>query len=49
MIIPFVNILVGICLLVLWIMGLISAIKGEMKPVPLMGPLYQKWFGNAFS
>jgi uncharacterized membrane protein len=48
-IIPIVGILVGLCLLVLWIMGLISAIKGEMKPVPLLGPLYQKWFGTAFN
>ncbi len=35
-------------LLVLWIMGLIAAIKGEMKPMPAMGPLYQKWFGTTF-
>ena len=49
MIIPFLNILVGICLFILWIMGLISAIKGELKPVPVLGPLYQKWFGNAFN
>ena len=48
MIIPFLNILIGICLLVFWIMGLIAAIKGEMKPVPLVGALYQKWFGTAF-
>jgi uncharacterized membrane protein len=38
----------GIALLVLWIMGLIAAINGEMKPVPVFGPLYQKWFGNTF-
>lgn len=49
MIIPFLNILVGICLLVFWIMGLISAVKGEMKPIPLVGAMYQKWFGNAFN
>lgn len=49
MIIPFLNILIGICLFILWVMGLISAIKGEMKPIPLLGPLYQKWFGTAFN
>jgi uncharacterized membrane protein len=49
MIIPLLNILIGLFLLVMWIMGLVSAIKGEMKSVPLVGPLYQKWFGNAFN
>ena len=48
MIIPLLNILIGLFLLVLWILGLISAIKGEMKPVPVLGGLYQKWFGTAF-
>jgi uncharacterized membrane protein len=33
---------------VLWIMGFISAVQGQMKPVPVVGPLYQKWFANAF-
>ncbi|HWD92804.1 MAG TPA: DUF4870 domain-containing protein [Verrucomicrobiae bacterium] len=33
----------------LWVMGLIAAVKGEMKPVPILGPMYQKWFGNAFN
>ena len=47
-IIPLLNILILICLFVFWIMGLLSAIKGEMKPVPLIGPMYQKWFGTAF-
>lgn len=49
MIIPLLGIVIGICLFILWIMGLISAIKGEMKPIPLLGPLYQKWFGTAFN
>ena len=48
-IIPLVGILIALFLLVLWIMGLVSAIKGEMKPVPLLGSLYQKWFGSAFN
>lgn len=48
-IIPLLNILILICLFVFWIMGLISAIKGEMKPVPLVGAMYQKWFGTAFN
>jgi uncharacterized membrane protein len=38
-----------VSLLVLWIMGLIAAINGQMKPMPVVGPLYQKWFGNTFN
>ena len=29
---------------VLWVIGLINAIKGEEKPVPLIGKLAEKWF-----
>ena len=47
-IIPILGWLIFIGLFVLWIMGLMAAIKGEMKPVPLLGGLYQKWFGTAF-
>ena len=49
MIIPLLNILIALCLFVLWIMGLLAAIKGEMKPVPILGSMYQKWFGTAFN
>jgi uncharacterized membrane protein len=31
-------------LFVLWVMGLLSAIKGEEKPIPLVGNLFQDWF-----
>jgi uncharacterized membrane protein len=37
-----------VSLFVLWIMGLIAAINGQMKPMPVVGPLYQKWFGTTF-
>jgi uncharacterized membrane protein len=37
-----------IFMLVCWIMGLVAAINGQMKPMPVVGPLYQKWFGNIF-
>ena len=33
-----------ICISVLWSYGIFSAIKGEMKPVPLLGNIFQKWF-----
>ncbi|GEC73267.1 hypothetical protein SAMN05443543_10614 [Flavobacterium flevense] len=29
---------------VLWGYGIFSAIKGETRPMPLVGNLYQKWF-----
>ncbi len=35
-------------MLALWVMGLIAAINGQMKPMPVVGPLYQQWFGNTF-
>jgi len=37
-----------IFMLVCWIMGLVAAINGQMKPMPVVGPLYQKWFGTIF-
>lgn len=29
---------------ILWVFGILSAIKGETKPIPLVGNLYQKLF-----
>jgi len=46
--IPLIYLAFGLSILVLWVMGFIAAINGEMKPMPVVGPLYQKWFGNAF-
>jgi uncharacterized membrane protein len=40
--------LLWVSLLVFWVMGLVAAIKGEMKPVPVLGPMYQKWLGTTF-
>ena len=37
-----------VAVFVLWLFGLIAAINGEMKPTPLLGEHYQKWFGTAF-
>lgn len=51
--IPFIGwlaIMVGwIGMLVLVIMGLISAINGQQKPVPVLGEKYQQLFANAFT
>jgi uncharacterized membrane protein len=40
---------VVIALFVLWIMGLLSAVKGDMRPVPVLGEQYQRWFAGAFA
>ena len=37
-----------LALVVLWFMGLIAAINGELKPMPIVGPYYQQWFGTTF-
>lgn len=34
--------------LALWIMGLIAAANGQIKPLPVLGDYFQKWFGQAF-
>lgn len=36
----------GIGVLVLWVMGLIGAIQGEEKRIPLLGDQFQEWFRN---
>lgn len=35
-------------MLVFWLLGFIGAIRGQMTPMPLVGPMYQRWFGNTF-
>ncbi|HEY9178739.1 MAG TPA: hypothetical protein VIN07_13665 [Flavipsychrobacter sp.] len=37
---------VGVILFVFWLMGLISAINGQLKPLPLVGEYFQRWFRN---
>ena len=31
---------------VLWAYGIVSAIKNETTPIPLLGNIFQKWFKN---
>jgi uncharacterized membrane protein len=38
-----------IAMFVLWLLGLISALKGDMRPVPLLGEHYQRWFAGVFA
>lgn len=40
--------IVWIGLLVLWIIGLVAAVNGQQKPVPVLGDKFQAWFGTAF-
>jgi uncharacterized membrane protein len=40
--------LIFIGLFVLWLMGLIAAVNGQQKPMPVLGEHYQKWFAGAF-
>jgi uncharacterized membrane protein len=48
----FIMILLGPALMigffVLWLMGLLAAVNGQQKPMPVMGEHYQKWFAGAF-
>ena len=39
--IPAVGWLLSLAVLVLWVIGLINAIQGESRPIPLVGELYQ--------
>jgi uncharacterized membrane protein len=42
----FVGNILSFGVLVLWILGLISAIQGEEKAIPLLGDKFQEWFKN---
>ena len=35
---------ISLGLFVLWIIGLIGAVQGEEKKIPLLGDLFQDWF-----
>ena len=40
------NTVLGIGVFVLWIFGLLGAIQGEEKRIPLFGDQFQEWFRN---
>ena len=42
--IPIVNIIAWIFTLILWVMSLIGAINGSLKPIFLVGEHFQNWF-----
>lgn len=39
-----ITLIIILALIVFWLLGLISAISGEMKPVPVFGRKFQEWF-----
>ncbi len=41
-----ISIVGSILLLVLWVIGLLNAINGNQKPVPVLGKKYEAWFQN---
>ncbi len=42
--IPILYFILYLALFVLVILGLVAAAQGEMKPVPVVGPMFQDWF-----
>jgi uncharacterized membrane protein len=38
--------ILGIGVLILWVMGIVSAIQGKEQRVPLLGDQFQEWFRN---
>lgn len=47
MVIPFIGTLfwlLYIALIILWVIGLVNAINGETKPLPVVGIPFQQWF-----
>ncbi|MDR0781924.1 MAG: hypothetical protein LBF16_14785 [Pseudomonadales bacterium] len=50
--IPFLGwllmLVLGIFLLVLWAFGILAAINGEKKPMPVLGDQFEKSFGTLF-
>ena len=41
-----IDVILAIGVIILWIIGLIGAIQGEEKTVPLLGEQFQEWFRN---
>jgi uncharacterized membrane protein len=41
--------LLGLTTFVLWIIGLLAAINGQMKPLPVLGPHIEKLLGTTFN
>jgi uncharacterized membrane protein len=46
---PLAVFVIWIGLLVMWLMGLIAAINGRQKPMPVLGQSFDQWFKGAFA
>lgn len=44
--IPFLSGLINLGFIVLLVIGLVSAIQGEKKPIPALGEQFQQWFNT---
>lgn len=42
----FISVLGSFLMIYMWVMGLINAVKGREKPIPVLGKQYEKWFGG---
>lgn len=42
----FISFFGSLALLYLWVMGLLNAVNGKLKPVPWLGEKYEEWFKN---
>lgn len=42
--IPIIGWAIAIGVLIFWVMGLVGAINGERKPIPIVGEHFQEWF-----
>lgn len=40
------GIIIQLGMIVLWVLGLLSAIQAEKKPIPLIGDKFQEWFAG---
>jgi len=54
--IPFVNMILIVLAPAVWIfvfvcliLGIVNAANAQHKPLPLIGPLFEKWFAGAFN
>lgn len=41
-----INIIGVVLLIFMWVMGLMNALNGRKKPVPLLGEKFAKWFSS---
>ncbi|WP_047246428.1 DUF4870 domain-containing protein [Maribacter thermophilus] len=42
----FISIFGSFVVVYMWFMGLLNAINGKEKPIPILGRQYEKWFAN---